>query len=117
MNFAEKRKYERKLVQDVAIKLLLLAPRALYKFWDRTECKARDLSLFGVGICCQNELFAGERISIDLKVPENKDNIRVFGKVVWTTKENDKCRAGLSFSWWKDDLDKKIVDDLLKNRL
>jgi len=51
----------------------------------------------------------GTPLSIDLRLGRQTSSIRIFGKVEWMVKEDGIYRAGVSFSWWKDDQDKNTV--------
>ncbi|MCP4649178.1 MAG: PilZ domain-containing protein [PVC group bacterium] len=113
-NIQNKRQCKRGQVQDTSVSLRSLDPLVWFKFWGGSECCVRDISLLGVGLCCDERLPVGTRLSIDLRLGRRESNIRIFGRVAWTEKTRDNYRAGVRFSWWKDDQDKKILDDFVE---
>jgi hypothetical protein len=110
----EKRSNSRKKVNDISIKVKPLDPQVWFRYWSGTECSLRDLSLGGIGVCAREHMPQGSRISIDLLLKPQLRPIKIFGKVVWTITENKTYRSGISFSWWKSEEDKKLVNAYLE---
>ncbi|MFH1061673.1 MAG: PilZ domain-containing protein [Candidatus Omnitrophota bacterium] len=110
----EQRANIRKLADKSAVQVRPLDPQAWFRYWNGTECFLRDFTLFGAGIYSKETMAVGTRLSIDILLNETISPIRVFGKVEWTYQDADKYRSGISFSWWKNDQNKKIVDDFLE---
>ncbi|MFH2136916.1 MAG: PilZ domain-containing protein [Candidatus Omnitrophota bacterium] len=110
----DKRQCKRRRTKYASISLRSLDPQAWFKFWGGAECFLRDLSLLGVGVYSQEKLPIGTRLSIDLRLGKQASSIRVFGRITWTEKEDDQYRSGVSFSWWRDDQDKKIVSSFVE---
>ena len=106
----EKRQCTRRQVNgDAAVSLRPLDPQVWCRYWGETEYSIRDISMVGIGISSRENITPGARLSIDLRLGKATSSIRVFGKVAWVIKEADQYRAGVSFSWWRDDQDKKVV--------
>ncbi len=114
MNYLEKRQSERKKARNTSVSLRPLDPQIWFKFWGGTECLMRDISQVGIGIYCKEELPVGTRLSIDLRLGKKTSDIRIFGRIAWLVKEKNKYRAGVSFAWWKDDQDRKTVDNFVE---
>lgn len=119
MDYEEKRRSKRVSPEDYSISIRPLDPLEWFKFWEGIRCVIRDVSLHGAGIYSADRFNVGMPLSINLrKKNEEKNenaNIRIFGKIVWSAKDaEDRYRSGLSFSWWKDDADKKIVNEFIE---
>lgn len=112
MPFSERRRFKRIEIGQAKISLRPLDPQIWFMFWDGLEYTLRDISLVGIGLYSKEVLPEGTPLSIDLRLNKEIGNIRVFGKVAWIKKdENGWFRTGVSFSWWKDEQDKKLVRD------
>ncbi|MBU1087623.1 MAG: hypothetical protein KKD05_08950 [Candidatus Omnitrophica bacterium] len=110
----EKRTSIRRLADNSGIQVRPLDPQAWFRYWNGTECFLRDFTLLGAGVFSKEAMVAGTRISIDLLLDDSISPIRVFGKVEWTIPYDDKYRSGISFSWWKNDQRKKLVNRFLE---
>jgi len=106
---------KRKIAKNIFIALHPLNPQAWFRYWSESECIMRDISMVGVGIYSGENIPAGLPLSLDLRLGRNNPStIRIFGKTKWSKKEDDKYRIGISFSWWMDDQDRKIVNRYLE---
>ena len=105
----EKRYSQRKAAGNISVNLRPLDPKIWFRFWSGTECSMRDISMIGAGVYSKEKIPAGTLLSIDLRLGENAETIRLFGRVEWVVKEEDRFRTGVSFTWWKDDQDKKAA--------
>jgi len=111
----DRRKSKRRVARNTFISLRPLDPQVWFRFWSGTECSMRDISLVGAGVTSREKLPVGTPLSIDLRLGKNTSSIRIFGKVAWISREDgDNYRAGISFSWWKDDQEKKSLDEFLE---
>ncbi|MBU4478762.1 MAG: PilZ domain-containing protein [Candidatus Omnitrophica bacterium] len=114
MESAEKRQCRRRVARDVGITLRPLDPRVWFQFWSGTECEMRDISLVGAGIYSKDKIPEGTPLSVDIRLGKSADTIRIFGKIAWAHQENEQYRMGVSFFWWKEEEDKKIVDSFVE---
>ena len=115
MDYREKRQCRRGISRNASISLRPLDPQTWFHFWDDSDCFMRDISLVGAGIYFKEKVSVGTRLSIGLCLEKNAGSIRIFGKIAWIgEKEDDRYRAGVSFSWWQDDRDKKIVGSFVE---
>ncbi|MBU1044492.1 MAG: hypothetical protein KJ915_08880 [Candidatus Omnitrophica bacterium] len=105
----------RKLAGKSAIQVRPLDPQAWFRYWNGTECFLRDFTLAGAGVYSKEAMAVGTRISIDILLDDKISPIRIFGKVEWTSQNLDKYRTGISFSWWKNEQNKKIANSFLEN--
>ena len=110
----ERRYSRRKAARNVSISLRPLDPKVWFRYWNATDCNIRDMSMVGIGICSNEKISIGTPLSIDLRLGERAATIRIFGRVEWIRKEEGHFRAGVSFTWWKDDQDKKIAGSYLE---
>ncbi|MCG2711944.1 MAG: PilZ domain-containing protein [Candidatus Omnitrophica bacterium] len=111
MDLPDKRQSRRRAAHNVFVSLRPLDPQVWFRFWNGAESfTARDISLVGVGVYSREKIPEGTPLSIDLRLGRQTSSIRIFGRVEWVVKEDGQYRAGVSFSWWKDDQDKKMVD-------
>jgi hypothetical protein len=110
----EQRASIRKLADNSSLQVRPLDPQTWFRYWNGTECVLRDFTILGAGIYSREAMSVGTRLSIDILLKENISPIRVFGKVEWTCKNPDQHRSGVSFSWWKNDQQKKVMDNFLE---
>lgn len=110
----ERRYSQRKTAENITVSLRPLDPKIWFLYWSATDCNIHDVSMVGVGICSQEKIPIGTPLSVDLRLGERAATIRIFGRVQWVTKEEEHFRAGVSFTWWKDDQDKKIAGTYLE---
>jgi len=110
----EKRYSKRMIARNSTIALRPLDPKVWFRFWSGTDCGLRDISMVGIGIVCQSKMPVGTPLSIDLKLGKTGRIIRIFGKIAWVMPDKEMYRAGVSFSWWKEDQDRKQVGDFLQ---
>ena len=109
----DRRDSSRKIAENTSISLRPLDPQVWFRFWDGTGCCVRDLSMVGVGVIVEEKMPIGTPLSIDLRLGKNTDFVRIFGKIEWIAEYQQSFRAGVSFSWWKDDQDKAVVNSYL----
>ncbi|MFH1094255.1 MAG: PilZ domain-containing protein [Candidatus Omnitrophota bacterium] len=110
----ERRYSIRKEARNISVSLRPLDPSVWFRCWNGTECIIRDMSMVGVGVFSKENIPQGTPLSVDLRLGESAATIRIFGKVAWVIKEENCFRSGVSFSWWKDDQDKKIAGTFLE---
>lgn len=91
-----------------------LDPQVWFRYWNGTEYTMRDMSMVGIGVCSKEKLPMGTPLSVDLRLGKSTISIRIFGKVEWIIPEDDQYRVGVSFSWWKEDQDKKTAGSFLE---
>ena len=111
---SEKRFSKRKIAQNIFGSFRPLDPKVWFRYWNAADCNILDMSMVGLGITTQGKMPIGTPLSVDLRLGEKAGAIRIFGRVEWAVKEEDHFRAGVSFSWWKDDQDKKIAGSYLE---
>ncbi len=114
MDFREKRQCRRGVARNMSISLRPLDPQVWFRFWDGSDCSMRDISLVGAGVYSKEKIPVGTRLSIDLRLGKRTSSIRIFGKVAWVREEGKSFRSGVTFSWWQDDQDKKVVDSFVE---
>jgi len=114
MDYREKRQCKRVVSDEAYIDMRSLDPQVWHRFWQGVECSVNDISLVGVGVSSKEKLPIGSYLSMDLKLDGKPEKIRVFGKVIWIQKLPDQYKSGISFSWWKDDQDRKKVDNFVE---
>lgn len=106
---------KRKMAKNISLVLYPLNPQIWFRYWNESEYVMRDISMVGLGIYSQENIPVGTPLSLDLRLGRNNPaTVRIFGKTKWSKKENDTYRIGISFSWWMDDQDRKIVDTYLE---
>ena len=110
----ERRYSQRKTAKNITVSLRPLDPKVLFRYWNATDCNIHDVSMVGVGVCSQENIPIGTPLSVDLRLGERAATIRIFGRVQWVRKEEAGFRAGVSFTWWKDDQDKKTASTYLE---
>ena len=110
----ERRYSRRKAARNVSISLRPLDPKIWFRYWSAVDCNIRDMSIVGIGIYSNENIPIGMPLSVDLRLGEKAVAIRIFGRVEWIKKEEGHFRAGVSFSWWKDDQDKKTAGSYLE---
>ncbi len=110
MERKEQRRSKRRIARGIGLSLRPLNPDVWFRFWNANDCELKDISLVGVGVKFKEKVPLGSRLSLDLRLGSSRQTIRIFGKVQWIVQEeNNSFRAGVSFSWWKDDQDKGAV--------
>ncbi|MFH1460689.1 MAG: PilZ domain-containing protein [Candidatus Omnitrophota bacterium] len=115
MNKQEKRFSKRRKAQNIYLDLHSLDPQIWFRYWGDQNCLLRDISLVGVGVYLQERFSLGMPLSIDIQLGKSSgQNIRVFGRVCWVRQEDKNYRTGISFSWWKNDQDKKELNSYLE---
>ncbi len=108
----EKRKYKRVTLPEMRCSFKLLDPRTWSTYLDKTINEVQDISIGGLRLSTKNELNLKAPIGIDIKINPAQDSIRTFGRVAWIKKgnqESDEYDVGISFSWWKNEEEKKLV--------
>ena len=110
----ERRYSRRKAARNISLSLRSLDPKVWFRYSDAADCNIRDMSIVGIGINSQEQIPLGTLLSVDLRLGEKAAIIRIFGRVEWGIKEEDHFRAGVSFTWWKDDQDKKTTGIFLE---
>lgn len=110
----ERRYSQRRKADNISISLRPLDPQVWFRFWSGTEYTIRDISMVGVGLCSKERMPEGTPISLDIRLDKNEHSIRIFGKVEWVCEDVGTYRTGISFSWWKDDQDKKTAGTYLE---
>ncbi len=110
----DKRHSKRVASPNAAISLRSLDPQVWFRFPSGAEYAVRDLSLVGVGVYSAERLPDNMPVSIDLRIGRASSTIRVFGRIVWTAMADNQYCSGISFSWWKDDADKKAVNSFVE---
>ncbi len=110
----ERRYSRRKAARNISVSLRPLDPKVWFRYWSATDCNIRDMSMVGIGIYSQEKIPIGTPLSVDLRLGEKAATIRIFGRVEWVRKEEEYFRAGVSFTWWKDDQDKKTAGSYLE---
>ncbi|MBU1086481.1 MAG: PilZ domain-containing protein [Candidatus Omnitrophica bacterium] len=116
----EKRQYKRVTLPGVSCSFKLLDPRTWSTYHDKTVNDVQDISIGGLRLCTKNELILKAPIGIDIKINSSQELIRTFGRVAWIRKKNptsDDYNVGISFSWWKNDEEKKIVYDAIASQI
>ena len=111
----ERRYSRRKAARNIYVSLRPLDPQVWFRYWNGTECLMRDISMVGVGVVSNAKIPVGTPLSIDLKLGKTGSIIRIFGKIIWIIQEKDQYRSGVSFSWWKEDQDKKTAGSFLEH--
>ncbi|MFH1061688.1 MAG: PilZ domain-containing protein [Candidatus Omnitrophota bacterium] len=109
----DRRNSARKEAKNSSISLRPLDPQVWFRFWNSAEYSMRDISMVGAGVVSNERIPIGTPLSIDLRLSKDISTIRVFGKVEWITEDAGMYRTGVSFSWWKDDQDKQLVNEYL----
>ena len=88
-NFQEKRKFTR-------FEVNLPLKNAELNTVKEINGYTHDLSSQGIGMFVKEELSLGTQLDIRLYMPDNGEEIRTSGKVVWSNKmESGKYRAGI----------------------
>jgi len=108
----EKRRHKRVFLPEMRCSFKLLDPRTWSTYLDKTVNKVHDISIGGLRLNTKNKLSLKAPIGIDIKINSAQTSIRTFGRVAWIKKETQKSEAydvGISFSWWKNDDEKKLV--------
>lgn len=113
MPMSERRRSRRKIPRMINLAMQPLDPQIWFRFWTGSECEVHDISLVGLGVTCGQKIPVGTPLSIDMRMGSTGNVIRIFGRVQWLVKNGEQYRAGVKFSWWKDDADKKTVDSYL----
>ena len=110
----ERRYSKRKKAKNISASLRPLDPRVWFRYWSVADCNIHDVSIVGIGIYSEEKISIGMPLSVDLRFGEKASTIRIFGRVEWVRKEEGYFRAGVSFSWWKDEQDKKTAGSYLE---
>ncbi|MBU1044222.1 MAG: PilZ domain-containing protein [Candidatus Omnitrophica bacterium] len=116
----EKRQYKRVALPGVRCSFKLLDPRTWSTYHDKTINDVQDISIGGLRLSTKNEFSLKAPIGVDIKMDSSSELIRTFGRVAWIRKENqdsEDYNVGISFSWWKNDEEKKIVYDAIANQI
>ena len=110
----ERRYSKRKASKNISVSLRSLDPKVWFPYWNGIEYTMRDMSMVGIGVYSKEKLPIGTPLSVDLRLSQTSATIRIFGRIQWVEKEQDCFRSGVSFTWWKDDQDKKIAGSFLE---
>ncbi len=117
--FEEKRKFFRANVPGLKASLKLLDPRTYSTFHEKILEPVHNISLGGMGLRTKTELPVKAPIGVDIKISPKHESIRTFGRIVWIrrseTQSND-FDLGISFSWWNNEEDKKLVYNAMQNQ-
>jgi len=112
----EKRGHKRVFLPEMSCSFKLLDSRTWSTYLDKTVNEVQDISLGGLRLSTKNELSLKAPIGVDIKINPTQESIRTFGRVAWIKKENqeaDEYDVGISFSWWKNEEEKKLVYDAI----
>lgn len=116
----EKRHFQRVVLPGMSCSFKLLDPRTWSTYQDKTLNDVQDISIGGLRVCTKNELSLKAPVGVDIKIDSNQETIRTFGRVAWISKINQVSNdysVGISFSWWKNDEEKKIVYDAIAKKI
>ncbi|MFH1063232.1 MAG: PilZ domain-containing protein [Candidatus Omnitrophota bacterium] len=116
----EKRQYKRVALPGVSCSFKLLDPRTWSTYLDKTLNDVQDISIGGLRFSTKNELSLKAPVGVDIKINPSQEAIRTFGRVAWIKKENPAdadYSVGISFSWWKNDEEKKLVYDAISKQI
>ncbi len=117
MEGSDKRFFPRKSVgSEARISFRPLDPQTWHSFWGRNDYSVNDLSEGGIGFYSPRQLPTSGKISIELKLNKDADPIHIFGKLIWLREENSGCKAGVKFSWWEKDQDRKTMHNYLESK-
>lgn len=117
--FEEKRKFERSKIPGSKVSFKLLDPRTYSTYHEKILEPITNISLGGICFRTKNELPVKAPIGIDIKIDAEKESIRTFGRIAWikrTSPESSDYDLGVSFSWWNNDEDKKLVFNALQGQ-
>lgn len=115
--YDEKRKSERVKIPGVKASFKLLDPRSWSSYLEKNITSVQNISFGGIALQTNNPLAVKSPIGIDIKLNSDHESIRTFGRVAWIKKDEakvDNYNMGISFSWWKQEEDKKVVHDFIK---
>ncbi len=89
MNFDDRRKFTRFEV-DIPIKNMAVSESR------EVSGKTHDISVRGIGVVSQDSLRVGTELDLHMMMPDNGEEIRAKGTVVWSTFVGpNKYRAGV----------------------
>jgi len=112
----DKRRSTRRLANGISLSLKSLDPQVWFRFWNSGDYTLKDISLVGLGVSFKDRMPEGTCLSLELKMGNSPYSVRIFGRVEWIKQEENKqYRAGVSFSWWKDDKDRNMVCRYIEN--
>ncbi len=117
--FREKRKFLRANVPGLKVSFKLLDPRTYSTYHEKILDPAANISLGGVALRTKSELPVKAPIGVDIKISPEHKNIRTFGRIAWirrTDPQSSDFDLGISFSWWDNDEDKKLVYNAIQNQ-
>ena len=115
----EKRKFVRVQIPKLKGGLKLLDPRTWSTYHEKALTDVDNISLGGLSLKTPTEVEKEAPVGLDIKISPEHEAIKVFGRVVWITRENENPNysVGVRFSWWKKEEDKKIVYDLVQKQI
>ncbi|MFH1093376.1 MAG: PilZ domain-containing protein [Candidatus Omnitrophota bacterium] len=117
--FEEKRKFLRSNIPGLKVSFKLLDPRTYSTYHEKILEPASNISLGGVALRSKRELPVKTLIGLDIKISPEHESIRTFGRVAWIKRSDPQGRdfdLGISFSWWNNDADKKLVYNAIQNQ-
>ncbi|MCG2710917.1 MAG: PilZ domain-containing protein [Candidatus Omnitrophica bacterium] len=117
--FEEKRKFSRSNVPGLKVSFKLLDPRTYSTYHEKILEAAANISLGGLALKTKNELPVNGPIGLDIKISPEHKSIRAFGRIAWIQRSSPQSSdfdLGISFSWWNNDEDKKLVYNVIKNQ-
>ncbi len=117
--FEEKRKFLRYNVTGIKASFKLLDPRTYSTYHEKILDTAANISLGGIALRTKTELPLRTPIGVDIKISPEHHSIRTFGRIAWikqTDPQSNDFDIGISFSWWNNEEDKKLVYSALQNQ-
>ena len=117
--FEEKRKFLRANVPGLKVSFKLLDPRTYSTYHEKIIDSAANISLGGLALRTKTELPVKSPIGVDIKISPAHQSIRTFGRIAWikrTDPQSSSFDLGISFSWWNNEEDKKIVYNAIQNQ-
>lgn len=117
--FEEKRKFLRSNVLGLKVSFKLLDPRTYSTYHEKILEPASNISLGGLALRTKTELPVRSPIGVDIKISPEQQSIRTFGRIAWIKRSDPQSSdfdLGISFSWWNNDEDKKLVYNAIQNQ-
>ena len=117
--FEEKRKFQRTNIPGLKVSFKLLDPRNYSTYHEKIIDSAANISLGGLALRTKTELPVKSPIGVDIKISPKHESIRTFGRIAWIKRSDPQTSdfdVGISFSWWNNEEDKKVVYNAMNNQ-